>query len=75
MSMRFSLTSLTSTDCESTPAAHLDQDAGVEKQFLVHQAYWFDDQGQTERAYGDVTSTYDGEVIWGREIMKDEGVR
>jgi ribonuclease Z len=58
------------TVCGSTAAAQLAQDAGVEKLVLVHQAHWLDDQGQTERALGDITSVYDGEVVWGREIMK-----
>ena len=57
MPMGFSLIQPNSTDCESTLEARLAQDTGVEKPVLVHQAHWVDEEGQTERAHGDVTST------------------
>ena len=66
MPMGFSLIPPNSTDCESTLEARLAQDIGVKKPVLVHQAHRVD-EGKTERAHGDVTST----VVWGRVIMKE----
>jgi len=53
----------------STAVAGVAQAAGAKKLVLVHQAHWLDVPGQTERALRDITRIYDGEVVWGRELM------
>ena len=58
--------------CGSTSAAELAQAAGAKRLALVHQSHFLDEPGQTERALRDVTAAYDGEVVWGRELMSFE---
>ena len=58
--------------CGSTAAAEMAQAAGAKKLALVHQAPARDAPGQTERALRDISAAYDGQVIWGREMVSFE---
>ncbi len=56
--------------CGSTTAAKMAQDAGAKKLILVHQTEKLDHPGETERALVDIANYYDGQIIWGRELLK-----
>ena len=56
--------------CGSTTAAKMAQDAGAKRLVLVHQVDKMDDPGETERAVRDVARHYDGQIVWGRELMR-----
>ena len=56
--------------CGSTTAAKMAQDAGAKRLVLVHQVNIMDDPGETERAVRDIARHYDGEIVWGRELMR-----
>ena len=56
--------------CGSTTAAKMAQDAGAKRLVMVHQVDRMDDPGETERAVRDVARHYDGEIVWGRELMR-----
>ena len=45
------------------------QDAGAKRLVLVHQVDIMDEPGETERAVRDIARHYDGEIIWGRELI------
>lgn len=55
--------------CGSRDVAKVAQEAGAKKLVLVHQIHHLDAPGQTERALRDITRHYDGEVVWGRELL------
>lgn len=55
--------------CGSRDVALVAQEAGAKKLVLVHQIHHMDEPGEMERALRDVTHHYDGEVVWGRELM------
>ena len=55
--------------CGSTTASKMAQEAGAKKLVLVHQTDVMDNTGETERAIRDVSKHYDGEIIWGEELM------
>jgi ribonuclease BN (tRNA processing enzyme) len=50
----------------------LAQAAGAKRLALVHQSHGLNEPGQAERALRDITAAYDGEVVWGRELMSFE---
>lgn len=55
--------------CGSTTASKMAQEAGAKKLVLVHQTDVMDNTGETERAIRDISKHYDGEIIWGEELM------
>lgn len=58
--------------CGSPDVALLAQEAGAKKLVLVHQIHLLDQVGQMERALRDIMRHYDGDVVWGRELMTIE---
>ncbi|MDH3248189.1 MAG: MBL fold metallo-hydrolase [Acidimicrobiia bacterium] len=55
--------------CGSRDVASIAQAAGVGMLVLVHQVHHLDAPGQMERALRDITSIYDGDVVWSHELM------
>ena len=55
--------------CGSTTASKMAQEAGAKKLVPVHQTDVMDNIGETERAIRDISKHYDGEIIWGKELM------
>ena len=55
--------------CGSTTAAKMAQEAGAKRLILVHQRDNMDSPGETERAVRDIAKHYDGEIVWGEELM------
>ena len=55
--------------CGSTAAGQLAQDAGAKRMVLVHQADPLNLPGGMERCISDISKVYDGEVVWGEELM------
>jgi len=55
--------------CGSRDVAIMAQRAGVKRLVLVHQVHHLDGPGQMERAIRDITRYFDGEVVWGKELM------
>ena len=55
--------------CGSETAAKMAQDAGAKQLVLVHQTDAMDEPGETERAVRDIARHYDGDIVWGRELM------
>lgn len=74
-----SLCTMIQDDADGTPEAQymsgtvdvakMAQEAGARRLVLTHQHPKLDRPGQTERAIRDITRHYDGEVIWGRDMM------
>ncbi len=58
--------------CGTTDAARLAQDAGVKKLVLVHIGPELGRHGDMEKGIGDIKGIYDGEVIFGEELMSFE---
>ncbi len=58
--------------CGSTTAAEMAQDAGAKRLVLVHQPVALDVPGEAERALRDIAKRYDGQIVWGRELMSVE---
>ena len=56
--------------CGSTAAAKMAQEAGARKLVLVHQSYTLDAPEKQRKALSDVTDEYDGEIVWGEELME-----
>jgi ribonuclease BN (tRNA processing enzyme) len=56
--------------CGSRDVAVMAQAAGVRRLVLTHQHPSLDRPGETERALRDISRHYDGEVVWGREMMR-----
>jgi ribonuclease Z len=55
--------------CGSRDVARIAQEAGVRRLVLVHQVHHLDVPGQMERALRDITSIYEGDVVWSHELM------
>lgn len=55
--------------CGSRDVAQMAQEAGAERLVLSHQHPRLDQPGQTERAVRDIARHFDGEIIWGQEMM------
>ena len=55
--------------CGSTGAGELAQAAGVKKLVLVHNT-GIEAHGRMERAIADIASVYDGEIVFGAELME-----
>lgn len=55
--------------CGSRDVAKMAQAAGAKRLVLTHQHPSLDRPGETERALRDISHHYDGEVVWGREMM------
>ena len=55
--------------CGTTGAGRLAQEAGAKKLVLVHNTA-IGAHGRMERAIGEVSSVYDGEIIMGEELME-----
>ena len=55
--------------CGSTAAGKMAHDAGAQELVLVHQGAPLRIPGAMERALGDVAAVYEGQIIWGRELM------
>jgi ribonuclease Z len=58
-----------SYQCGSVDVAKMAQAAGVGMLVLVHQVHMLDEPGQMERALRDISRHFDGEVVWGQELM------
>ena len=58
--------------CGTTDAARLAQEAGVKKLVLVHIGPELGRHGDMEKGIGDIKRIYDGEVIFGEELMSFE---
>ena len=56
--------------CGTRDIAKMAQEAGARRLVLTHQHPGLDRPGETERALRDISRHYDGEVIWGREMMR-----
>ena len=55
--------------CGTVDAAQLAQRAGVKKLVLVHIGPNVADHPNMEKAIGDIKAAYDGEVVWGEELL------
>ena len=55
--------------CGTTAAGKLAQEAEAKKLVLVHNA-GMAQRGKMEKAIVDTASVYDGEIIWGEELME-----
>ena len=55
--------------CGSRDVAKMAQEAGAKRLVLTHQHPRLDERGQSERAVQDIGRHYEGEVVWGREMM------
>ena len=55
--------------CGSTNAAKMAQDAGAKRLVLVHQVDIMDEPGETERADRHIARPYEGNIVWGQELI------
>jgi ribonuclease BN (tRNA processing enzyme) len=53
----------------TTDTGKLAQEAGVKKLVLVHNTSWAI-PGRMEKGLGEIASVYDGEVVFGAEMME-----
>lgn len=58
-----------SYQCGSVDVATMARRAGVNRLILVHQVHILDEVGQMERALRDISNHFDGQVVWGQELM------
>ena len=56
--------------CGTTGAARMAQAAGVRKLVLVHVGPHLSAHGSMERGIGEVSRTYDGEIVFSEELMR-----
>ncbi len=57
------------TMCGTRGAAEMAQEAGVKRLVLVHTGPSLCEQGAMEKGIGDVKKVYDGELVFGEELM------
>ncbi len=57
------------TMCGTRGAAEMAQEAGVKRLVLVHTGPSLCEHGAMEKAIGDVKKVYDGELVFGEELM------
>lgn len=53
----------------SRDVATMAQKAGASRLIVTHQNSGLDEPGQTERAIRDMARHYDGEIVWGEEML------
>ena len=60
------------SQCGTTGAATMAQEAGVKKLVLVHIGPHLAGHGPMESGIGDIRRIYDGEIVFSEELMKIE---
>ncbi len=55
--------------CGTRGAAEMAQEAGVKRLVLVHTGPSLCEHGAMEKAIGDVKKVYDGELVFGEELL------
>ena len=58
--------------CGTTGAAQLAQESGVKKLVLVHLGPNLSSETTFDRHYGEMTSLYDGQIVFSEELMRLE---
>jgi ribonuclease BN (tRNA processing enzyme) len=56
--------------CGTTGAGKLAQEAGAKKLVIVHNSS-IGARGRAERAIAEIASVYDGEIVFGEEVMEE----
>lgn len=58
--------------CGTIDVAKMAQEAGAKRLILTHQHPKLDQSGQMERAIRDISLHYDGQVVWGEDLLDVE---
>jgi ribonuclease Z len=58
--------------CGTIDVAKMAQEAGAKRLVLTHQHPKLDQSGQMERAIRDISRHYDGQIVWGEDLLDVE---